>query len=308
MDATVELMALARRTPGASGADLMNILNESALIAAMRGRKAVMPTDTLDACDKVLYGKERKSLQLDDKEKLNTAYHESGHTIVGLVVEHSDPIEKVTIIPRGMSIGSTHFVPEKNKLSYWKKELLDRIAVCMGGRVAEEVFVGDISSGAEADISQATALAKSMVCEWGMAEDTLGAVFYENRHDDGNYLLPGKSSKTYSEATAQTIDEEVKLLVDQGNKRAIQIVKDHREVVETMAKALIEFETLDKEDVNLILNSKWNAEEKRKKIQREKTSSGTVSSDDKTTSSESITEPSNSNGEMMSSGKPLKES
>ena len=137
------------------------------------------------------YGKERRSLEIDENEKRTTAYHESGHAIVALVVKHADPVDKVTIIPRGLSLGATHFMPKKNRLSYWKKELIDQLAVLMGGRAAEEIFVGDISSGAQMDITQATRLARSMVCEWGMSE-SLGTVAYDERNDSGAYLgMPG---------------------------------------------------------------------------------------------------------------------
>ena len=175
MDPSVDLMSVARSTPGCSGADLANILNEAALLAARRGRTAVTSQETVEARDKVLYGKERRNLEIDESEKRTTAYHEAGHTIVGLVVKHADPIDKVTIIPRGMSLGSTQFLPKKNRVSYWRKELLDQLAVLMGGRCAEELFVGDVSSGAQQDIERATAIARSMVCEWGMS-DKLGVV------------------------------------------------------------------------------------------------------------------------------------
>ncbi|MGH2639776.1 MAG: ATP-dependent zinc metalloprotease FtsH, partial [Rhabdochlamydiaceae bacterium] len=146
LDPSVDLMDIARATPGASGADLANILNEAALLAARRNRAAVTAQEAREAVDKVKYGKERRSLEIDDNEKRTTAYHESGHAVVGLVVKSSDPIDKVTIIPRGMSLGATHFMPKKNRLSYWKKELIDQLAVLMGGRAAEEIFVGDMSS------------------------------------------------------------------------------------------------------------------------------------------------------------------
>ena len=265
LDQTVKLMDIARATPGTSGADLMNILNESALLAARKGRSAVTREDTLEACDKVRFGKERKSLELDQKEKRHTAYHESGHAIVGLMVERSDPVEKVTIIPRGFSLGATHFVPEKNKLSYWRKELIDRLAVLMGGRIAEDIFVEDFSSGAQMDISQATKLARSMVCQWGM-NDCLGSVAYDENSEDGVYMLPGSSSKTYSDETAKQIDNEVRKLLDQANKRAREIIESHKDKVQLMADMLMEFETLDKEDVNLIVEGKWDPEKKRKKL------------------------------------------
>lgn len=265
LDETVELMDIARATPGASGADLMNILNESALLAARKGRSAVTSDDALEACDKVRYGKERKSLELDQKEKKHTAYHESGHAVVGLVVEHGDPVEKVTIIPRGFSLGATHFVPEKNKLSYWRKELIDRLAVLMGGRIAEDIFVGDVSSGAQMDISQATKLARSMVCQWGMNE-TLGTVAYDERGEEGSYMMPGQSSKSYSDETAKEIDREVRKLLDQANDYARQIITDNKDKLQLMTDMLMEFESLDKEDVNAIIDGSWDPEKKRKKL------------------------------------------
>ena len=265
LDPSVELMAIARNTPGCSGADLMNILNESALLAARKGRSAVTAEDTLEACDKVRYGKERRSLELDDSEKTNTAYHESGHAVVGLVVKHSDPIEKVTIIPRGMSLGATHFSPEKNRVSYWRKELIDKLAVLMGGRVAEEIFLEDVSSGAQMDISQATSLARSMVCEWGMT-DALGKVAYDNKYSEGAYYMPGQTEKTYSDVTAKEIDAEVRKLLDQAYEEATNIINEKSSEVKLMSEMLMEFETLDQEDVKAIMDGSWDSDKKKKKL------------------------------------------
>ena len=266
MDPSVDLMAIARSTPGASGADLANILNEAALLAARRGRTAVTASETVEARDKVLYGKERRSLEIDENEKRTTAYHESGHTIVGLVVEHADPVDKVTIIPRGMSLGSTMFLPKKNRVSYWKKELHDQLAVLMGGRCAEEIFVGDISSGAQQDIERATNLARSMVCEWGMSE-VLGAVAYDERADTGQYLgMTNFHEKKYSDETAKAIDIEVRKIVDEAHEAAKRILMERRDQVELMTQMLIEFETLDSEDIQKILDGKWDIEEKRNRL------------------------------------------
>lgn len=264
LDSSVDLMQIARNTPGCSGADLMNILNESALLAARKGRNAVTGDDTLEACDKVRYGKERRSLELDENERLNTAFHESGHAVVSLIVKHSDHIEKVTIIPRGFSLGATHFSPEKNRVSYWKKELIDKLAILMGGRVAEEIFLEDISSGAQMDISQATNLARSMVCEWGMT-DALGKVAYDRRSDEGQYYLQGHSEKSYSEQTAKEIDEAVRELLDEAYETATKIITEHRANVELMAKMLMEFESLDHEDVKAIMSGEWSSDKKRAK-------------------------------------------
>jgi len=269
MDTSVDLMSIAKSTPGCSGADLANILNESALLAARKGRTAVTTMEVNEARDKVLYGKERRSRELDEYEKETTAYHEAGHTIVGLAVEHSDPIDKVTIIPRGMSLGATMFMPEKDKVSYWKKELIDRLAVLMGGRCAEEIFVEDISSGAKQDIEHATNLARSMVCEWGMS-DKLGAVAYDERSESGSYLgIQGYHEKKYSEATAQAIDEEVRQIMNEANKTAMTIIKENREKVELMAKLLIEYETLDAEDLKMIMENRWDDANKKLRMKKQ---------------------------------------
>jgi len=268
LDPSVDLMAIARGTPGASGADLENLLNEAALAAARKGRTAVTGAETMEARDKVLYGKERRSLEMGEEEKKTTAYHEAGHTIVGLVVKTGDPIDKVTIIPRGFSLGATMFLPKKNRVSYWKHELLDQLAVLMGGRCAEEVFVGDVSSGAQQDIERATHFARSMVCEWGMS-DKLGAVAYDERSESGQFLgTQGYHEKKYSEETAKAIDGEVRRLLDEANARAKGIIEEKHDQVELMAQMLIEFETLDHEDIENILHNKWDIEEKRAKLKR----------------------------------------
>jgi cell division protease FtsH len=268
LDPAVDLMTLAKSTPGCSGADLANMLNEAALLAARKGRTAVTTQEVVEARDKVLYGKERRSLEIDENERRTTAYHESGHAIVGLVVKHADPVEKVTIIPRGLSLGSTMFLPKKNKVSYWKNELLDRLAVLMGGRCAEDVFVNDLSSGAQQDIEHATKLARSMVCEWGMSTE-LGSVAYDERSDSGAYLgMSMAHDKKYSEDTAKLIDSEVRKLVDEANARAMKIITDHKEQIELMTEMLMEFETLDAEDIQLIISKNWSIEEKRVRIKK----------------------------------------
>ena len=266
LDASVDLMTIARNTPGSSGADLANILNEAALLAARKGRSAVTDTDAAEACDKVRYGKERRSLDIDKNEKRTTAYHESGHAVVALIVKHADPVEKVTIIPRGMSLGATHFMPKKNRLSYWKLELLDQLAVLMGGRVAEEMFIGDVSSGAQMDITQATRLVRSMVCEWGMT-DKLGAVAYGERSESGQYLgMPNYQEKSYSEATAEAIDKEVRSLLDEAHIRAKEIIEEHRLQVQLMTDMLMEFESLDRDDVIEIMKGQFDVEKKKQRL------------------------------------------
>lgn len=259
LDPTVDLMLLARSTPGCSGADLGNILNESALLAARRGRPAITAAEVSEARDKVLYGKERRSLEIDENEKMTTAYHEAGHAIVGLKVKHSDPIDKITIIPRGMSLGATMFMPKKNRTSYWKNELLDQLAVLMGGRCAEEIFVHDISSGARQDIERATNLARSMVCEWGMS-DKMGPVSYEDRSEPGPYGSTG--DRKYSEEKARDIDSEVHTLLNEAHAKATSIIKENEALVQELTKWLRQFETLSIEDVNDIMESRFDPEKK----------------------------------------------
>jgi len=267
MDACVDLNDIARSTPGASGADLENILNEAALLAARKGRSAVTASEVREASDKVRYGKERRSLEMDQNEKLTTAYHESGHAIAGLVVKFSDPVDKVTIIPRGFSLGATHFMPTKNRLSYWKKEVLDKLVVLMGGRAAEEIFVKDLSSGAQHDIMQATKIARSMVCEWGMS-DNLGTVTYDERTESGQYLgMSGYHEKNYSDETAQAIDKEVRQLIDDAHARAVEILMANKEKVQLMTDMLMEFETLDSTDVKEIMEGTWSMDTKRVRVQ-----------------------------------------
>lgn len=266
IDPSVDLMSIAKVTPGASGADLENILNEAALLAARNGRSAVTSVETREACDKVRFGKERRSLEMDEQEKRSTAFHEAGHAIVGLVVKNADPVDKVTIIPRGFSLGATHFMPKKNRLGYWKKEVIDRLAICMGGRAAEEIFLDDMSSGAQQDINQATHLTRAMVCEWGMSEE-LGTITYDEREEAGKYLgISGYHEKNYSEETAQKIDKEVFKMIDAAHTRAKEIVTEQRDKVQLIAEMLMEFETLDADDIKDIMENRWDVEKKRDKL------------------------------------------
>jgi cell division protease FtsH len=266
MDASVDLMTVARSTPGCSGADLSNLLNEAALLAARNDRTAVTAREVYEARDKVLYGKERRNLEIDEQEKRTTAFHEAGHAVVGAHVKHSDTIDKVTIIPRGFSLGATQFLPKKNRVSYWRSELIDQLAILMGGRIAEDVFVHDISSGAKQDIERATQLARSMVCEWGMSEK-LGTVAYDERSEGGQYLgMSQFREKLYSESTAQEIDAEVRKFLDEANVRARQIIVENQDIVILMTDMLIEFETLDAEDVRKMIAREWSAEDKRMRL------------------------------------------
>lgn len=271
MDTSVDLMTIARSTPGSSGADLANILNEAALLAARKGRTAVTAQETIEARDKVLYGKERRSLEMDENEKRTTAYHESGHAVVGVIVKSGDPIDKVTIIPRGISLGSTMFLPKKNRVSYWKRELHDQLAVLMGGRVAEEIFIQDTSSGAQQDIERATQLARNMVCKWGMS-DKLGAVAYDERSDNGGaggYSFGEFHEKPYSDETAQSIDAEVRKILDEAHAFAQKIILEYRDEVELMTQMLMEFETLDSEDIQeIVIKKNWDPLRKRDRLKK----------------------------------------
>jgi cell division protease FtsH len=250
----VDLGVAARGTPGYSGAELANVINEAALLAARRGLKAITMAEMEEARDKVRWGKERRSLAISEKEKQNTAYHEAGHALLCEVLEHTDPLHKVTIIPRGPSLGSTMYLPLEDKYTNRKNELLDRLVVIMGGRVAEELIFGDVTNGATGDIRMATGIARKMVCEWGMSE-RLGMVEY-GEHED--YVFLGRDitrSRAYSEATAQEIDREVKRLCDDSYQRAIKVLTQRKETLITIAKALLEYETLDATQIREIINN-----------------------------------------------------
>src|SRR5271165_8543 len=250
----VDLGVVARGTPGYSGAELANLLNEAALLAARRGLKAITMAEMEEARDKVRWGKERRSLAISEKEKENTAYHEAGHSLLCEVLEHTDPLHKVTIIPRGPSLGSTMYLPLEDKYTNRKNELLDRLVVIMGGRVAEELIFGDVTNGATGDIRMATGIARKMVCEWGMSE-RLGMVEY-GEHED--YVFLGRDiarSRAYSEATAQEIDREVKRLCDDSYQRALKVLTQRKETLVTIAKALLEYETLDAGQIREIINN-----------------------------------------------------
>src|SRR2546421_1205505 len=240
----VDLQVVARGTPGYSGAELANVINEAALLAARRGLKGITLHELEEARDKVRWGKERRSMALSEKEKQNTAYHEAGHALLLELLPHTEPLHKVTIIPRGPSLGSTMWLPEEDKYTNRKNELLASLAVKMGGRVAEEIVFGDVTTGAAGDIKMATAMARKMVCEWGMSEK-LGMVEY-GEHED--YVFLGREltrNRDYSEATAEEIDREVRRLRDDDYHTAKETLMAHRSVLDAIAKALLEYETLD---------------------------------------------------------------
>jgi cell division protease FtsH len=249
----VDLSVLGRGTPGFSGADLANMVNEAALAAARQNRKAVLMYDFELAKDKVLMGVERKSLLLTDEEKKNTAYHEAGHALVGVKLPNSDPVHKVTIIPRGMSLGLTQYLPIDDRHSYYRDYLQARLAILMGGRVAEEIFLNQVSTGAGNDIERATDMARKMVCEWGMSD--LGPLTFGKKEEQIFLGREIAQHRDYSEDTAIKIDQEVRKLVTAGYNTARQIVSDNRDILERIAKALIEREVLDAVELKMLVDN-----------------------------------------------------
>jgi len=242
--AGVDLSRIARGTPGFSGAELANLINESALLAARRGLSAVTLDEMEEARDKVRWGRERRSLAMSDKEKIGTAWHEAGHAYLNMVLPDTNPLHKVTIIPRGPYLGATMYLPEGDKYSTQKKEALANLIVTMGGRIAESFHSDDVSNGASGDIRQATSLARHMVCEWGMS-DRLGMVEYGEGDSPVFLARDMTKSRNYSEETARVIDAEIKRFIDDAYAIAERILNDGRDKVELIAKALLEFETLD---------------------------------------------------------------
>jgi cell division protease FtsH len=254
LDPTVDLGVIARGTPGYSGAELANLLNEAALLAARTNKKAIGMRELEEARDKVRWGRERRSLAMTDEEKKYTAWHEAGHALVNVVLKHTHPLHKVTIIPRGQALGATMSLPKQDILNRRRKEMLDMITMTMAGRISEEIVSGDISTGASGDIQQATQLARAMVCHFGMS-DKLGMVQYG---DNNEYVFLGREmmrTKDYSEKIAQDIDAEVKRIIDEGYTIAKGIIDSHRDKLEIIANSLLEYETLDGDQVAEIVRS-----------------------------------------------------
>ncbi|MDD4117049.1 MAG: ATP-dependent zinc metalloprotease FtsH [Kiritimatiellae bacterium] len=252
LDASVELRNIARGTPGFSGADLANLMNEAALLAARRGAETITEKDLEEARDKVRWGRERRSRVLDDKEKRLTACHEAGHAIVLALTPETEPLHKVTIIPRGRALGATFQLPEKDRYTEGRKRLLGMITGAMGGRVAEQICFGEITTGAASDIKQATHLARMMVTEWGMSE-VLGFQHFGTREE---LLFLGREvnrSNEMSEDTARKIDAEVKRILDECYQQALDLLTANRDKLDQLTNLLIERETLDGRDVDDIL-------------------------------------------------------
>jgi len=252
LDEKTDLEKIARGTPGFSGADLANVMNEAALLAARRNRDKVTQVDLLDAKDKVAMGAERKSLLLSEKEKEVIAYHEAGHALVGTKIPGGDPVEKVTIVPRGQSLGTTWSLPVEDRYNLSRSHFKMRIAVLMGGRVSEEIVFEDVTQGAESDIDRATNIARQMVCKWGMSE-RLGPISL-GRGEEKVFL--GREiveSRHVSEETAEAIDEEVRGLIEGGRRTAREILTEHRDILDSVAMALLERETIGDEDLALLV-------------------------------------------------------
>jgi cell division protease FtsH len=253
----VNLKTVARGTPGFSGADLMNLVNEAALMAARRSKRMVTQQEFEDAKDKIMMGAERKTLVMTEQEKLLTAYHEGGHAIVALNVPATDPVHKATIIPRGRALGMVMQLPERDKLSMSFEQMTSRLAILMGGRVAEEeVFGADkVTSGASSDIQQATKLARAMVTQWGFSHE-LGTVMYGDNQEEVFLGYSMGKTQTISEETARKIDSEVRRLVETGYAEARRILTEKREQLEALAKGLLEYETLSGDEIVGLLAGK----------------------------------------------------
>jgi cell division protease FtsH len=235
-----------------TGADLENLVNEAALIAARQNKERVDMADVEAAKDKVLMGPERRSMIMTEKEKRNTAVHEAGHALVGELLPNCDPVHKVTIIPRGQALGLTMTLPAEDKLNYYKRAAMDQLSMLMGGRIAEEIFFDEMSSGAANDIEHATSIARAMVCRWGMSAK-LGPLAFGTREGEVFLGRDLGSKPDYSEDTARQIDIEVRSIVMGCYEKGKAVLTEHREGLIRVADALVEYETLDAEDVNILL-------------------------------------------------------
>ena len=250
IDADVKADILARGTPGFSGADLANLVNEAALFAARRNKRTVDMQDFEDAKDKIFMGPERKSMVMREDERRNTAYHESGHAVVAKLLPKADPVHKVTIMPRGWALGLTWQLPEFDRISNYKDKMLEEISILFGGRIAEEIFMHQMSTGASNDFERATKLARAMVTKYGMS-DALGTMVYAG--DEQDSFFGSMSSKTVSEATQQKVDAEIRRILDEQYGIARKLLEDNRDKVEAMTAALMEYETIDADQINDIM-------------------------------------------------------
>ncbi len=251
IDDSVELSVIARGTPGFSGADLANLINEAALFSARGNRRVVGMEEFEQARDKIMMGAERRSMVMSDKEKTNTAYHEAGHAIIGKLVPEHDPVHKVTIIPRGRALGVTQYLPEEDRYSMSRRQLFSQLCSLFGGRLAEELIGGldGVTTGASNDIERATQMARNMVTKWGLSE-TMGPVLYGEDESQN----PGGGNTHYSEDTSRQIDNEVRTILDDAYKQAKKLLEDNRDILEAMKDALMEFETIDADQVDDLMH------------------------------------------------------
>lgn len=252
MGPDVNLDVIAQRTPGFTGADLSNLVNEAALLTARKDKKAINMPEMEEAAERVIMGPERKSRVISDKEKRLTAYHEGGHTIVGMLLEHTDPVHKVTIIPRGRAGGYTLSLPKEDKYYATRSEMLDELKVLLGGRVAEALVLKEISSGASNDLQRATQLARQMICEYGMSEN-IGPVTFGHRQDQVFLGRDIARDKDYSEEVAAEIDKEVRSFMEDAYAATEKLLSDNIDKLHVIAKALMEKETLEEEEINQLV-------------------------------------------------------
>jgi cell division protease FtsH len=253
----IDLEVLARRTPGFTGADLANMVNEAALLAARHGKKTVEMHELEEAIERVIAGPEKKSRIISEKEKRITAYHESGHALVGHVLPNTDPIHKISIISRGRALGYTLALPVEDKFLNARGEMLDEIAMLLGGRVAEELTMGDITTGASNDIERATKMARLMITQYGMSDKLGPMTLGEGQHE----IFLGRdfsATPNYSQEIAYEIDKEVRRLIDEAYEKARVILTERRELLETMADVLVERETIDKDGLEALLEGRWS--------------------------------------------------
>jgi len=265
----VDLSVIARGTPGFTGADLENMVNEAALLAARRNKDKIDMQDMEDAKDKVLMGAERKSMIISDEEKKTTAFHESGHTLVAKLLPNTDPIHKVTIIPRGMALGLTQQLPLDDKHTYTKEYLLNNICILMGGRIAEEIALNTQTTGASNDIERATEIARKMICEYGMNEK-LGPLSFGKKEEEIFLGREISQHRDYSEETARKIDEEVNNLIDSSYKKTHKLISDNLNILNDLAKALLERETLNGHEIDEIVGKKKRKRHTTKSAERKK--------------------------------------
>jgi cell division protease FtsH len=248
----IKLDILARGTPGLSGADLANMVNEAALLAARKNHESVDMSDFEEAKDKVMMGIERRSMVIADDEKKMIAYHEAGHALVSKYLPSADPVHKVTIIPRGMALGLTHYLPVDERHTFSKEKLETQLVYAMGGRAAEKIIFNQLTTGAKSDLERATDIAQKMVCQWGMSEK-LGPITFGKREEQIFLGRQIAQHRDYSDATAQLIDNEVRLIIEKAEERALTILTEHRDKLEDVAKALLEKEVLDGHDIDVIV-------------------------------------------------------